>query len=288
VTPGGGPSLTGMWELEAVPGHLTAGLRQRVDAALAGGASPPGWGEVFAVVPGEAARLGAESVTVAAHPANDATDDAAQHHGFGVVREMLELRRSLPLPGGLNDAGSVPLRPFAPGADDEAWVAVNRRAFAWHPDQGNWGVKELRTGVADGLAAGWFTPEGFLVHEAGTPPTAQPGVTPAAVAGRGEPGGIDGFCWTKVHPASATEPARGEIYVIGVDPDAHGHGLGRALVVAGLNHLAAQGLEHAMLFVEADNAAGRALYDRLGFTTHAAHRWYRRGLRSADTGGAPA
>jgi len=287
VTPGGGPSLTGMWELEAVPGHLTVELRQRVDAALAGGPVPASPGDVFAVASREAARLGAGSVTVAVHPTDDATDGAAQRAGFQVIREMFELRRPLPLTAGSDGAAPVPLRPFEPGADDDNWVAVNHRAFEWHPDQGDWDLDELRRRVTDGLTSGWFTPEGFLVHDRGTPPTTHLAPLASAPAGPGEPGGIDGFCWTKVHPATGTEPARGEIYVIGVDPDAHGLGLGRALVIAGLNHLAGRGLEHAMLYVEADNAAGRALYGQLGFTTHATHRWYRRELLPTDARGYP-
>ena len=49
--------------------------------------------------------------------------------------------------------------------------------------------------------------------------------------------------------------------MIAADPDTHGTGLGRALTVAGLDHLAAAGpATSALLYVEADNDAGdRAL-----------------------------
>ena len=75
-----------------------------------------------------------------------------------------------------------------------------------------------------------------------------------------------------MHPATGDEPALGEIYVIGIDPSAGGRGLGRSLTVAGLAHLADAGTPVAMLFVEADNAPARRLYDRLGFTTHHTRR----------------
>jgi mycothiol synthase len=108
------------------------------------------------------------------------------------------------------------------------------------------------------MAAPWFDATGFLLLD---------GDPPVDAGGR-----LDGFCWTKVHPASATGSAAGEIYVIGVDPDAGGRGLGRALVRAGLDHLAGRGLGRALLYVDADNQPARRLYDRLGFTTAGTRR----------------
>ena len=56
-----------------------------------------------------------------------------------------------------------------------------------------------------------------------------------------------GSCWTKVHGGGV-----GEIYVIGVSPPHQGRGLGRALVLAGLDYLAAvKGCTEGMLYVDA-------------------------------------
>jgi mycothiol synthase len=57
----------------------------------------------------------------------------------------------------------------------------------------------------------------------------------------------------------------GEVYVIGVDPDAQGGGLGRLLTAAGLRYLRDTGCPRVMLYVEADNAAAIKVYQRLGF-----------------------
>ena len=59
------------------------------------------------------------------------------------------------------------------------------------------------------------------------------------------------------------------MYVVGIDPRAQGGGLGKQLTLAGLQHLAGQGLPEVVLYVEADNAPAIAVYEHLGFTHHA-------------------
>lgn len=181
-----------------------------------------------------------------ADPADDTDQVLADAAGLVLTREVLQLRCPLPT------LAPPPLvrRAFRPGIDDEAFLTVNNRAFAWHPDQSNWTVDDLRARAAES----WFDPEGFLLHE--------------------HDGRLLGFCWTKVHPATTTDPALGEIYVIAVDPDAHGRGLGRALTLVGLAHLADQGLRHGMLHVESSNEVARRLYADLGFVEHDRHRWW--------------
>jgi mycothiol synthase len=203
-------------------------------------------GAALEAAPGHRLRLWAHGD----HPSARAL---ANSMGFSEVRRLEQWRRSLrvPLPDAPLPAG-VRLRAFRPGADDEAWVALNAAAFAHHPEQGSWTLRDLHARMAED----WFDPEGFLLAET-------------------TDGELVGFHWTKVHGGDGHEhehghehghEAIGEVYVVGVAPSQQGRGLGRALTVAGLRYLRSQGLDQAMLYVEGDNEAARAVYRGLGFT----------------------
>lgn len=155
------------------------------------------------------------------------------------VRTLLVLRRHLddapepeqPVPG-------TTLRSFEED-DADAVVAVNARAFADHPEQGAMDRADFDRRRAEA----WFDPAGLFV----------------AV----RDGDVVGFHWTKI------EDGIGEVYVVGVDPDAHGGGLGTALTARGIRHLWEQGIGTVDLYVEGDNDPALAVYRRLGFEQHA-------------------
>jgi mycothiol synthase len=62
--------------------------------------------------------------------------------------------------------------------------------------------------------------------------------------------------------------------VIAVDPAFQGLGLGRQLLLAGLEWLAGRGLPTAMLYVDAGNEAAVKLYHDIGFTVDHIDRAY--------------
>ena len=162
--------------------------------------------------------------------------------GMHADRTLFQMRRSLPTSFVVN----VETRDFRPGTDDESWLSVNNRAFADHGEQGGWTLDTF----CQRRGEDWFDPTGFRVHE--------------------RDGRMAAFCWTKVHePVDPGGERVGEIYVIAVDPDFRGLGLGKQLTLAGLEHLAGQGITIALLYVDADNAAAVAMYQRLGFTVSA-------------------
>lgn len=73
---------------------------------------------------------------------------------------------------------------------------------------------------------------------------------------------IAGIHWTK-----RRDQKRGETYNLAIAPWAQGQGLGRALLTAGMQHLAEAGKSEIILWVDRANERAIALYDSVGFQT---------------------
>jgi mycothiol synthase len=224
-------------------GHLD--LTDRIQGASAEVVVHPDWrrkGVGAALVRRMLDETGPEmTLRLWAHGHHPAAARLAEALGFTRVRDLWQMRRSLhaDLPP-LEVPDGIRLRPFRPGVDDEAWLRVNARAFADHPEQGSMTAADLSLRMTES----WFDPVGFILAERG--------------------GELVGFHWTKVHEGGEHDPI-GEVYVVGVDPSAQGLGLGKVLTLAGLWHLRERGLDQVMLYVESDNTAAIAVYERLGF-----------------------
>ena len=189
----------------------------------------------------------------------------ADRFGFSAVRTLLQLER--PLTDA--DADASPILPadvaitaFRPATADEPgdntdWVRLNALVFATHPEQG--AVTEAD--LAARQAEPWFDAGDLLLARQSTDDA--------------EPGRILGYNWVKIEPGSAL----GEIYVLGVHPDAAGAGLGRALMVAGLARLRRRGCSSVELYVEAESTGPVRLYRGLGFTDRTVDVQYHRSPR---------
>ncbi len=199
-------------------------------------------------------------LTAWSHGDHPAARALAESHGFDRVRTLLQLR----MPLGDGDAAApdsarasasasahasdgVTIRSFEADTDAEAWVALNARIFAHHPEQGKMTVADLAARQGED----WFDAGDFLL----------------AVDEGGE---LVGYNWLKV------EDDLGEIYVLGVSPGAAGRGLGRTLTNAGLARLRDRGVSTAALYVEADNEPAVRLYRSVGFADHTIDVQYRR------------
>ena len=161
--------------------------------------------------------------------------------GFVAERELLKLERLLaenveppvgreaPLPTGMK------LSPFVPGRDEQAWLEVNNSAFRDHPENGGWTLEILE----NRMQQAWFRANELLMAWDG--------------------GDLAGFCWLK------RAKGEGEIYVVAVAPRMQGVGLGRALVLRGLEVMREKGDRVAFLYVDASNHRALGLYRSLGF-----------------------
>ncbi|MGO4785435.1 mycothiol synthase [Cryobacterium sp. W22_MBD10_FK3] len=225
-------------------GHATAALRRLFDDE--GGMS----GDLTAWAHGD-------------HPGARALAD---RFGFSAKRTLLQLERPLAdadaepaavLPDG------VGITAFRAGSADEPgdtadWVRLNALVFATHPEQGAISEGDL----ADRMAEPWFDAGDLLLARETAPADAAPGR-------------LLGYNWLKIEPGSAL----GEIYVLGVHPDAAGAGIGRALMLAGLARLRQRGCTAVELYVEAESTGPVRLYRSLGFVDRTSdvqyHRWPR-------------
>jgi mycothiol synthase len=197
-----------------------------------------------------------------AHGDLPAAGALAGAEGMNRVRALFQMRRPAadPLPE-MRVPDSVRLRTFVPGQDEAAWLEVNRRAFADHPEQGAWTIEDIRLREREP----WFDPAGFILADsvggaADNVLSSEYDLPGAPVDARGA---LLGFHWTKIHP-----DGNGEVYIVGVDPGAQGMGLGRVLTLAGLHHLRDRGVPEILLYVDESNTAAVRLYESLGFTRH--------------------
>lgn len=228
-------------------------LRGYLNLAPAGGEAPPmaelvvhpevrrrGFGTAMIRA---ALSAGGPDTRIWAHGDLEPARATAAALGLRAVRELIQMRRPL---AGLPPAPSVDGVRFATYAgpqDDAEVLRVNNAAFSWHPEQGGW----TEADIAERRTEQWFDPDGFFL------------------AFDEDSGRLLGFHWTKVHSATL-----GEVYVVGVDTAAQGRGLGGALTLIGLHHLADRLLPSrpdadVMLYTEADNTAAVKTYRRLGF-----------------------
>lgn len=213
-----------------------------------------------------AAERGSGRLRLWAHGDHPSATALALPLGFVRWRGLWQMRRPLsaPVPEPRLPDG-VRVRAFRPGVDDAAWVALNAAAFAAHPDQGRWTLDDLRLRLREP----WFDPAGFLLAE------------------RVADGELLGFHWTKVHGEVHSHPRPeevqphahepiGEVYVLGVAPQAQGTGVAAALTLAGLRYLRGRGLDQVMLYVDESNTRAVALYERLGFARWSTDVCFRR------------
>ena len=89
-----------------------------------------------------------------------------------------------------------------------------------------------------------------------------------------------GYCWTKIDPGEnkSVSGSKGRIYMLGVNQDHRGKGVGSQVLLAGLSYLKGKGIGVVELTVDSENKAACALYRSMGFDVWTSSLWYEKVL----------
>jgi len=89
-----------------------------------------------------------------------------------------------------------------------------------------------------------------------------------------------GYCWTRImiedNPATAS--MKGEIHMLGVDPDYRKKGIGRNVLLAGLADLKSKGVTIVELTADGEDSVAMGLYESVGFEVCSCSEWYEKKL----------
>lgn len=188
-------------------------------------------------------EAGSRPLAIWAHGDHPASRILLSRAGFSPARTLLQLRMPLAAATEEPRVTSFTVQKFRPGIDESAWLELNARVFASHPEQGRMTLDDVVARETEP----WFDADDFLLAWDGDR--------------------LIGYNWLKIEADDSIDGAlSGEIYVIGVDSADAGRGLGRTLMRAGLNRLRQRGCAVAALYVDAENEGAVRLYRSLGFT----------------------
>lgn len=247
--PAGDVSAVTPTSLLGVGAAALQGERWAAEAVIDPAHRGRGLGRVLVTALDRAARDAGGTPWFWSHGDHPAADHLAASAGFSRSRELLQLTTDgvpeVPVP---QVPAGVALRDVRP-EDVEAWAAVNNAAFSWHPEQGRQDPADYRARLAD--------------------PDADLGAV--VIAERTEDGRVLGFHETKMHAQHPSGLRMGEVHVIGVDPDVHARGVGRALLLEGMRRMLDRGAQAIELYVESDNEKALPLYRDVGFSRTVVH-----------------
>lgn len=176
--------------------------------------------------------------------------------GFTFVRRFFQLRLGLSEPYLPNVSRIAPKCCHMRRGEEEKLMQIQNRSFA-----NTWGYNPN-------------TIEQIIYR------TSLPGSSPEDIILACAEDKLIGYCWTrrKLGGHSAVDRGKGCIYMLGVDPDQRGKGVGKQVLLAGLRHLRSKGIRIVELTVDSENEAALALYRSVGFEVWSASLWYEKEL----------
>ena len=206
-----------------------------------------------------AKELGAKVAHVNITEDNVVAKSALSKRGFECVRRFLELRLDMAKVRWQGiDQAALGCHHLQHGEEDKL-AQIQNRSFA-----GTWGynpntVEEItyRTNLSN------CSPEDVVLTCDGDK--------------------VTGYCWTGItyEGEAAVGERKGRIFMLGVDPDYRGRGVGKRVLLAGLAHLKSNGLRVAELTVDSENKVACALYWSIGFRVQTSSLWYEVVLESS-------
>jgi mycothiol synthase len=198
--------------------------------------------------------LASKNIRLWAHGNTSAAENFATKLGYQPIREISQMRLSLfDALADFEFNNNFTLTTYQGDEDNEDILKINKSAFRDLPDQAAWSLADLKLRLNES----WFDPKGLAILR-----------TKSNVPA--------GFCWTKVHGHhSHGHKPLGELYVLAIDPEFQGHGLGKQLTLWSVHHLRTLGLSEAMLYVDAKNEKAKKIYTELGFTNSGSDTLYK-------------
>jgi len=175
--------------------------------------------------------------------------------GFRCVRHFLELELDLSWPQGPMGGVSPRCRHLKIGEEDTL-VHIQNRSFA-----DTWGFNPNTVEeIAYRLCLPNRGPEDVILAYDGD--------------------AVVGYCWTRIYAGrdKVRRDDKGRIYMLGVDPDHRGKGIGKEVLLAGLSYLRSKGLGIIELTVDSKNEPALALYRSAGFQARMRSLWYEKAL----------
>ena len=203
-----------------------------------------------------AKELGAKNVHVNILEDNVVAKSVLSRLGFECVRRFLELRLDMTKVRWQDiDQAALGFRHLQYGEEDKL-TQIQNRSFA-----GSWGynpntVEQVtyHTSLSD------RSPEDIVLIYDGDK--------------------VTGYCWTGIiyEAEAAIGKRRGRIFMLGVDPDYQGRGVGRRALLAGLARLKSKGVQVTELTVDSENEVACALYRSVGFEVRTGSLWYEKAI----------
>ncbi len=171
--------------------------------------------------------------------------------GFRLVRRFLELRMDIADVHWPDTNQAAPECRYLQRGEEDKLTQIQNRAFAedWGYNPNTVGEIIYRTNLST------CSPEDIVLIYEGDK--------------------VIGYCWTGIAcEGGAVSKRKGQISMLGVDPDYRGKGTGKKVLLVGLARLKSKGLQVAELETDCENKIARALYQSIGFKVWRRSFWY--------------